>query len=189
MRNSKFSFQEMHLKMLSAKWRPFCLCLNVLTLLGADSILRCHLTSIGNPIVEIRRPYDHLISTMGFPILVRWHLYIESGPWCWNWNIAGEPSQSYGCWYRAPCIISMKGIDNTVLLKSIVMGDGAGCRPSYLRKYSGCAIQSANISRRERFSRINVGNTTCNKEYTLVLIQNKNNSAHQVLVSFLVQCI
>ena len=23
---------------------------------------------------------SHLISTMGFPILVRWHLYIESGP-------------------------------------------------------------------------------------------------------------
>ena len=50
--------------------------------LGADSIQRYHLTSIGNPIVEIRRSYDHLISTMGFPILVRWHLYIESGPWC-----------------------------------------------------------------------------------------------------------
>ena len=39
--------------------------------LEADSIKRCHLTSIGNPIVEIRRSYDHLISTMGFPILVR----------------------------------------------------------------------------------------------------------------------
>ena len=31
--------------------------------------------------MEIRRYYDRLISTMGFPILVRWHLYIESGPW------------------------------------------------------------------------------------------------------------
>ena len=48
--------------------------------LGAESIKRCHLTSIGNPIVEIRRSYDRLISTMGFPILVRRHLYIESGP-------------------------------------------------------------------------------------------------------------
>ena len=38
-------------------------------------------TSIGNPIAEIRRSYDRLISAMGFPILVRWHLYIESGPW------------------------------------------------------------------------------------------------------------
>ena len=34
---------------------------------GADSIKRCHLASIGNPIVEIRRSYDRLISTMGFP--------------------------------------------------------------------------------------------------------------------------
>ena len=30
---------------------------------------------------EIRRSYDRLISTMGFPILVRRHLYIESGTW------------------------------------------------------------------------------------------------------------
>ena len=37
--------------------------------------------SIGNPFVEIRRSYDHLISTIGFPILERLHLYIESGPW------------------------------------------------------------------------------------------------------------
>ena len=34
---------------------------------------------IGYSIVEIRRSYDCLISTMGFPILAR-HLYIESGP-------------------------------------------------------------------------------------------------------------
>ena len=31
--------------------------------------------------MEIRRSYDRLISTMGFPILVRLHLYIELGPW------------------------------------------------------------------------------------------------------------
>ena len=31
--------------------------------------------------MELRRSYDHLISTMGFPIMVRRHLYIESGPW------------------------------------------------------------------------------------------------------------
>ena len=30
--------------------------------------------------MEIRRSYDRLISTMGFPILVRQHPYIESGP-------------------------------------------------------------------------------------------------------------
>ena len=26
---------------------------------------------------------------MGFPILVRWHLYIESGPWCWCTYLGG----------------------------------------------------------------------------------------------------
>ena len=31
--------------------------------------------------MEIRCYYNRLISTMGFPILVRWHLYIEVGPW------------------------------------------------------------------------------------------------------------
>ena len=36
---------------------------------------------VGNPIVKIRRSYDLLISTMEIPILVRWHLYIESEPW------------------------------------------------------------------------------------------------------------
>ena len=53
---------------------------NLANVQGPDSIQRWHLASIGNPIVEIRRSYDRLISTMGFPILVRWHLYIESGP-------------------------------------------------------------------------------------------------------------
>ena len=42
--------------------------------------IKMRLTSIGNPIVDIRRSYDRLISTMGFPILVRRYLYIESGP-------------------------------------------------------------------------------------------------------------
>ena len=37
-------------------------------------------TSIGNPIMEIKRSYDLRISTMRFPIQVRQHLYIESGP-------------------------------------------------------------------------------------------------------------
>ena len=54
--------------------------------LGAESIWRCHLTSIGNNFVEIRRSYDRLISTMGFPILVRRHIYIESGPWLSEWK-------------------------------------------------------------------------------------------------------
>ena len=59
--------------------------------LGPDSIYRWHLTSIGNPIVNIRRSYDRLISTMRFPILVRWHHYIESEPW---WGHAGHVEYS-----------------------------------------------------------------------------------------------
>ena len=47
---------------------------------GVDPIWRCHLTSIENTIVEIRQLCDRLISTMVFPIQVKWHLYIESGP-------------------------------------------------------------------------------------------------------------
>ena len=38
---------------------------------------------IGNPIMQIRRSYSRLISTMEFPLLVRWHLFIESEPWLW----------------------------------------------------------------------------------------------------------
>ena len=40
---------------------------------GFVSIWRDHLTSIRNPIVVIWWSYDRLISTMGFPLLVRWH--------------------------------------------------------------------------------------------------------------------
>ena len=58
------------------------------------SIWRCHLTSIGNPIGEIRWSYDRLISTMGFPILIRWHLYIEFGP---LWINPSDLSSSIGC--------------------------------------------------------------------------------------------
>ena len=36
--------------------------------------------------MEIRRSQNHLISTMGFPTLVRRYLYIESGPWFQQWK-------------------------------------------------------------------------------------------------------
>ena len=42
--------------------------------------LRCRLASMGIPIAEISQSDDSLITTVGFPILVRRHLYIESGP-------------------------------------------------------------------------------------------------------------
>ena len=68
---------------------------------GPDSIQICPLAGIGNPIVEIRRSHDRLISTMGFPILVRCHLYIESGPRresCSTGTVAHkETKESYDC--------------------------------------------------------------------------------------------
>ena len=61
-------------------WPAFHGCQVFYGKLGPDSIYK-YFTSVGNPIVEIGRSYDRLISTMGFPVLVRQHLYIESGPW------------------------------------------------------------------------------------------------------------
>ena len=50
--------------------------------LGADSISRWCLSSIGIPIMKIRQSHHHLdIFTIGFPILLRWHFYCESGLW------------------------------------------------------------------------------------------------------------
>ena len=40
---------------------------------------KCPISRKASTIVEIRRPSDCLISTMGFPVLVGRHLYIESG--------------------------------------------------------------------------------------------------------------
>ena len=40
--------------------------------------------------MEIRRSQDHLISAMGFPVLVRQHLYIESGPRAINKGLLDE---------------------------------------------------------------------------------------------------
>ena len=39
--------------------------------------IKCHLTSIRIPTVEIRRSYDRLICTVEIPILVMQHLYTE----------------------------------------------------------------------------------------------------------------
>ena len=55
-------------------------CLLRLNKQGPESIWRWWFTSIGKPNLEIKRSYDRLVSTMGFPILVRWRLYIESAP-------------------------------------------------------------------------------------------------------------
>ena len=59
--------------------------------------------------MEIGRSYDRLISTMGFPILVRWHLYIDSGPW--SCQSCTEPSSS---------IANASLVDNTEIMYMIL---------------------------------------------------------------------
>ena len=66
---------------------------------GADSIKRCYLTSIGNPILELRWSCNHPIFTMGFHILVRRHLYIESEPgWLVTVFLQGSHDGSENLW-------------------------------------------------------------------------------------------
>ena len=92
--------------------------------LGPDSIQRCHLISIGNPIVEIRRSCDRLICTMGFPIPVRRHLYIESGP-CSN---SGD-DVIIDCWWRhnyqtiVTWIMIFNSLDRSILFTVIFSAD------------------------------------------------------------------
>ena len=113
----------MHFKMSSGKWRPFCLGLNVLKV-SFQYCIRCLITSHEAlklltailPLWDFARPYSktsylskqppggwfnikipsyqHLISTMRLPILVRCHLYIESGPWFWCFS-SSPPSAAY----------------------------------------------------------------------------------------------
>ena len=45
---------------------------------GGWCYIKMRYYSIVNPIVELRRSNDRLISTMGFTVLAKWHLYIES---------------------------------------------------------------------------------------------------------------
>ena len=47
---------------------------------GAVSIKGCRLTSIGIPVLKIRRSCDRLIFNMGIPIPGKDGLYIETGP-------------------------------------------------------------------------------------------------------------
>ena len=79
--------------------------------------------------MEIRRSYDRLIPTMGFPILVRRHLNIESGPWSKCETVPHTLSKSgYMLWSRSwskevptlrnTCIIVRHAMSRVCLLSS-----------------------------------------------------------------------
>ena len=70
--------------------------------LGTISIWRC-LTSIGIPMLKIRRSHDHLIFNMGISIPGKDGLYIETGLWIshpMKWT--GSPHHGHDTsWYQA----------------------------------------------------------------------------------------
>ena len=45
-----------------------------------DGPSHLHGNNAQNPLVQVRRPNNGFIHTIEFPKLVRWHLYIETGP-------------------------------------------------------------------------------------------------------------
>ena len=80
----QFSFKKSNSEISSAKKRSLCLELDVFTTYKVLAGFLCSMNKSSN-IVEIRQSYDRLISTMWFPLLVRYHLYTESGPRsCYN---------------------------------------------------------------------------------------------------------
>ena len=50
------------------------------------SIDICHFTSIGIPIIKIRRSHNRLSFVKGIPIQVRWYLFIESAFFCSHYS-------------------------------------------------------------------------------------------------------
>ena len=49
--------------------------------------LKISFTSTGIPMIKIKQSHDCLIFIMWFPILVRWHPFIESAYWCVMWSV------------------------------------------------------------------------------------------------------
>ena len=70
--------------------REICFQIN-LQLHAVDSIYRCKPTSLGNPIVNLRRCYDRLISTAGCLMLVKVQPHLDE--WRERVNIVWEPHQ------------------------------------------------------------------------------------------------
>ena len=57
-------------------------------MIGSFSLRRCCLIRLGNPIVDIRQSYDHLIYTLGIFTLVRQHHFINGLVWDCSNSIA-----------------------------------------------------------------------------------------------------
>ena len=87
--SKKFYFKKMHLKMLSGKWRPFCLELNVLTLQHVWP------TSINaspelNSFIKRHPLYCNHQQTMGCLFWAFW-----TWTWTWTWTWCTEDARPY----------------------------------------------------------------------------------------------
>ena len=87
--------------------------------------------------MEIRRSYDRLLSTMGFPILVRWHLYIESGPWshqpeCRHISKYHHITDNFLFSARGTSWKSKNNDHSLGSMLTVFVGKGKGCRLSVM---------------------------------------------------------
>ena len=73
--------------------------------------------------MEIRRSYDRLNSTMGFHILVRWHLYIESGPRL----PSGNKQIGIGPACHLVCILTHWGRDKMATVSQTTLSNAFSC--------------------------------------------------------------
>ena len=71
-----FSFAKKRLKMSSAKWRPFCLGLNVLTLLGPMTYIKAPVSGLRTITPEVSRDFPRSLQT--FCMMSPGQLYVES---------------------------------------------------------------------------------------------------------------
>ena len=81
---------------LMIRWPPKCCCFVPTEMkLGPQFNKKDDILPVWE--IPLWRSDDRLISTMGFPILVRWHLCIELGPWLQPLETiaVGKPSMPY----------------------------------------------------------------------------------------------
>ena len=91
-----FSFKKMHLKMLSDKWRPFCLCLNVLTELISKNSLTLSCSSNSNYFLQSLKVhakfpcvlYEHQRISIEF--VSPYHCFLTFPDLLLSWRLAGK---------------------------------------------------------------------------------------------------
>ena len=83
-----FSFRKMHLKVSSAKWRPFCLGLNELKTGSVVTIESCYIshallinTCVWQGRITIHAQHQHIEAQTKWPTFSRWHFQTHFLEW------------------------------------------------------------------------------------------------------------